>query len=180
MATTETARTSVGAQTSSFGEFFKVWLKIGCINFGGPAGQIAMMHRIVVDEKKWVEEQKAALKQAAAPGDDQRLGGQYPASLRDGDQAGTDHPGGVLGADAEHPEHGEHRCRDALEKGTWLFVSILGALCVVSVMFLSGSAGGATNNSLQDINTSTVPTQQAPNNTQQQNAQPLNLGDTQK
>src|SRR3954453_12331694 len=58
MATTETARTSVGAQTSSFGEFFQVWLKIGCINFGGPAGQIAMMHRIVVDEKKWVEEQR--------------------------------------------------------------------------------------------------------------------------
>ncbi|HXX07749.1 MAG TPA: chromate efflux transporter [Pseudolabrys sp.] len=33
-----------------------VWLKIGCINFGGPAGQIALMHRMVVDEKKWVDE----------------------------------------------------------------------------------------------------------------------------
>ena len=40
----------------SFGEAFKVWLKIGCINFGGPAGQIALMHRVVVDEKKWVDE----------------------------------------------------------------------------------------------------------------------------
>src|SRR5579884_3146652 len=40
----------------SFGEAFAVWLKIGCINFGGPAGQIAMMHRILVDEKKWVDE----------------------------------------------------------------------------------------------------------------------------
>jgi chromate transporter len=40
----------------TFGEAFKTWLKIGCINFGGPAGQIALMHRIVVDEKKWVEE----------------------------------------------------------------------------------------------------------------------------
>src|SRR3954449_11042215 len=58
MNTTETTRTSVGAETSSFGEFFKVWLKIGCINFGGPAGQIAMMHRIVVDEKKWIEESR--------------------------------------------------------------------------------------------------------------------------
>src|ERR1700688_3838806 len=58
METTETTRTSVGARTSSFGEFFKVWLKIGCINFGGPAGQIAMMHRIVVDEKKWIEESR--------------------------------------------------------------------------------------------------------------------------
>src|SRR6478736_9627962 len=58
MAATETTRTSVGAQTSSVGEFFKVWLKIGCINFGGPAGQIAMMHRIVVDEKRWIEESR--------------------------------------------------------------------------------------------------------------------------
>ena len=40
----------------SFGEFFKVWLKIGCVNFGGPAGQIAMMHRMMVDEKKWIDE----------------------------------------------------------------------------------------------------------------------------
>ena len=40
----------------SFGEAFMVWLKIGCINFGGPAGQIAMMHRILVDEKKWIDE----------------------------------------------------------------------------------------------------------------------------
>jgi chromate transporter len=40
----------------TFAEAFKVWLKIGCINFGGPAGQIAMMHRILVDEKKWIDE----------------------------------------------------------------------------------------------------------------------------
>src|SRR5262245_1159169 len=40
----------------SFAEFFWLWLKIGCINFGGPAGQIAMMHRMMVDEKKWIDE----------------------------------------------------------------------------------------------------------------------------
>ncbi len=40
----------------SFGEAFKVWLKIGCLSFGGPAGQIALMHKIVVDEKKWLPE----------------------------------------------------------------------------------------------------------------------------
>ena len=56
MTATETTRPSAGAQTPTFGEFFKVWLKIGCINFGGPAAQIAMMHRIAVDEKKWIEE----------------------------------------------------------------------------------------------------------------------------
>jgi len=44
------------APKPSFDEAFKVWLKIGCINFGGPAGQIAMMHRILVDEKKWIDE----------------------------------------------------------------------------------------------------------------------------
>ena len=33
-------------------------LKIGCLDFGGPAGQIALMHRILVDEKKWVEESR--------------------------------------------------------------------------------------------------------------------------
>jgi chromate transporter len=40
----------------SFGEAFLLWLKIGCINFGGPAGQIALMHRTLVDEKKWIDE----------------------------------------------------------------------------------------------------------------------------
>ena len=39
-----------------FSEAFRVWFKIGCIGFGGPAGQIALMHRILVDEKKWVDE----------------------------------------------------------------------------------------------------------------------------
>src|SRR6202166_3946839 len=44
------------ARQPSFSEAFMVWLKIGCINFGGPAGQIAMMHRMLVDEKKWIDE----------------------------------------------------------------------------------------------------------------------------
>jgi chromate transporter len=39
-----------------FGEAFRTWLKIGCLGFGGPAGQIALMHRILVDEKKWIDE----------------------------------------------------------------------------------------------------------------------------
>ena len=43
-------------QNPTFAEAFNVWLKIGCINFGGPAAQIALMHRVVVDEKKWVDE----------------------------------------------------------------------------------------------------------------------------
>jgi chromate transporter len=41
-----------------FREAFLTWLKVGCLSFGGPAGQIALMHRIIVDEKKWVDEQR--------------------------------------------------------------------------------------------------------------------------
>ncbi|MFO1154548.1 MAG: chromate efflux transporter [Rhodospirillales bacterium] len=40
----------------SLAEASRVWLKIGCIGFGGPAGQIALMHRIVVDEQRWIDE----------------------------------------------------------------------------------------------------------------------------
>jgi chromate transporter len=47
---------SNGSAHPTFGEAFAVWLKIGCVNFGGPAGQIAMMHRVLVDEKKWIDE----------------------------------------------------------------------------------------------------------------------------
>lgn len=42
----------------SFMEAFKVWLRVAALSFGGPAGQIAVMHRIVVDEKKWVGENR--------------------------------------------------------------------------------------------------------------------------
>src|SRR5262245_61914636 len=42
----------------AFGQALRVWLKIGCLGFGGPAGQIALMHRVLVDEKKWVEEER--------------------------------------------------------------------------------------------------------------------------
>jgi chromate transporter len=40
----------------SFGEAFRVWLKIALLSFGGPAGQIAVMHRILVEEKNWISE----------------------------------------------------------------------------------------------------------------------------
>lgn len=32
------------------------WLRVGVLGFGGPAGQIALMHRIVLDEKRWIDE----------------------------------------------------------------------------------------------------------------------------
>ncbi len=39
-----------------FAEAVKVWLRVAALSFGGPAGQIAVMHRILVDEKKWIGE----------------------------------------------------------------------------------------------------------------------------
>ena len=40
----------------SLGEAFRVWLRVAILSFGGPAGQIAVMHRILVDEKKWISD----------------------------------------------------------------------------------------------------------------------------
>lgn len=40
----------------SFAEATRVFAKIGLLSFGGPAGQIALMHRILVDERKWLDE----------------------------------------------------------------------------------------------------------------------------
>jgi len=37
-------------------EAFRYWLRLGFISFGGPAGQIAIMHRELVDEKHWISE----------------------------------------------------------------------------------------------------------------------------
>ena len=42
----------------TFGEAFRVWLRVACLSFGGPAGQIAVMHRIIVEEKRWVSESR--------------------------------------------------------------------------------------------------------------------------
>lgn len=47
---------SVEQQSISFSQGVAVWARIGLLSFGGPAGQIALMHRILVDEKKWLRE----------------------------------------------------------------------------------------------------------------------------
>jgi chromate transporter len=46
----------VTAAPPSFGEALRVWLKIGCLGFGGPSGQIALLHKAVVQDKGWVDE----------------------------------------------------------------------------------------------------------------------------
>ncbi|HYF59005.1 MAG TPA: chromate efflux transporter, partial [Burkholderiaceae bacterium] len=41
-----------------FGEAFRFWLKLGFISFGGPAGQIAIMHRELVERHRWISERR--------------------------------------------------------------------------------------------------------------------------
>jgi chromate transporter len=56
--------TQVGAPTSDaghgipFAEALRTWVRVGLESFGGPAGQIAVMHRILVEEKRWVSEER--------------------------------------------------------------------------------------------------------------------------
>jgi chromate transporter len=41
-----------------FGQAVAVWARVAALSFGGPAGQIAVMHRIIVEEKRWIGEQR--------------------------------------------------------------------------------------------------------------------------
>ena len=43
--------------TTSFREAMRVFARIGCLSFGGPAGQIALMHRELVEQRPWLSEQ---------------------------------------------------------------------------------------------------------------------------
>jgi chromate transporter len=45
-----------GHPLPSLAEAFRVWLRVAALSFGGPAGQIAVMHRILVEEKRWISE----------------------------------------------------------------------------------------------------------------------------
>ena len=54
-------RTESGAAPShgiAFGEAVRVWARVAALSFGGPAGQIAVMHRILVEEKRWIGEKR--------------------------------------------------------------------------------------------------------------------------
>jgi chromate transporter len=42
----------------SFAQAFRFWLKLGFISFGGPAGQIAIMHKELVEERRWISEKR--------------------------------------------------------------------------------------------------------------------------
>ncbi|MEQ9447404.1 MAG: chromate transporter, partial [Rhodospirillaceae bacterium] len=40
----------------SFAQALRVWAKIGLLSFGGPAGQIALMHKELVEDRRWISE----------------------------------------------------------------------------------------------------------------------------
>ena len=50
--------TSIPLHGVTFRQAFGVWLRVALLSFGGPAGQIAVMHRIIVDERQWVSESR--------------------------------------------------------------------------------------------------------------------------
>ncbi|HPX89671.1 MAG TPA: chromate efflux transporter [Methylophilaceae bacterium] len=59
MPKTESDLTDLPApKAPTFGEAFWYWLKLGFISFGGPAGQIAIMHQDLVERKRWISEKR--------------------------------------------------------------------------------------------------------------------------
>lgn len=53
---TTSSATQAPAHGVTFAEAVRVWLRVAVLSFGGPAGQIAVMHRILVEEKRWIGE----------------------------------------------------------------------------------------------------------------------------
>jgi len=50
--------TPITPRPVSLREAFGYWLKLGFVSFGGPAGQIAMMHQELVERRRWISEQR--------------------------------------------------------------------------------------------------------------------------
>ncbi|WP_088347094.1 MULTISPECIES: chromate efflux transporter [Rhodomicrobium] len=58
IATTAEAPAAATPSAPRFAEATKVWARIGLLSFGGPAGQIALMHKELVEERRWIGEQR--------------------------------------------------------------------------------------------------------------------------
>ena len=58
MADTKLDALPSAAQQLSFWQALRIWFQIGVLSFGGPTAQIALMHRVIVDERKWLTEQQ--------------------------------------------------------------------------------------------------------------------------
>src|SRR5262245_39111132 len=55
---TPPSASDVASHGVTLNEAFWTWLRVASLSFGGPAGQIAVMHRILVEEKRWVSEER--------------------------------------------------------------------------------------------------------------------------
>lgn len=53
-----TERPPLNAAPVGFGQALRYWFKLGCISFGGPAGQIALMHAELVERRRWISERR--------------------------------------------------------------------------------------------------------------------------
>jgi chromate transporter len=58
LADATTADDSAAPATIGFAEAFRFWLKLGFVSFGGPAGQIAIMHQELVERRRWISERR--------------------------------------------------------------------------------------------------------------------------
>ena len=54
----KTVENTLALPEPTFGEALRVWLRIGLLSFGGPAGQIALMHKELVEQRRWIDEQR--------------------------------------------------------------------------------------------------------------------------
>ena len=54
----QTSTSADAPRPVSFGEAFWFWLKLGFISFGGPAGQISIMHQELVERRRWISERR--------------------------------------------------------------------------------------------------------------------------
>jgi len=52
------SREETNARRVTFGEALRFWVKLGWISFGGPAGQITIMHRELVERRRWLSEER--------------------------------------------------------------------------------------------------------------------------
>src|SRR5213082_3546469 len=55
---TEAASAKTPDNPVSLAEATRVWVRIGWLSFGGPAGQIALMHRELVEQRKWISQER--------------------------------------------------------------------------------------------------------------------------
>jgi chromate transporter len=53
-----TSNSATSAPAPTRADAFRFWLKLGCISFGGPAGQIALMHEELVERRRWISESR--------------------------------------------------------------------------------------------------------------------------